>query len=283
MSSLPRPGDQRVWPNKASAPRIAHDFANATPAAEDAVILPFPRRPDAVSWRRHFLFLGLPAIVLVIGSLFFCLTNADIEISGWFFPWGWEEPWTTIKYASSWPVVVLGVVGLIVAAGGVFWTRLRPVGNLGLFNCLVLVLGPVLLINVVFKDNWGRPRPSEIREFGGRSEFSQVWQPGPVTKNSSFPSGHAAIGFALMAPAFVLYRTRPRLAAAVLLVGLAWGMTIGAARVIQGGHFPSDVLWSAGMIYLTALFVDWGQRTIRRRCARGRPRRTQRGTRNPRS
>jgi membrane-associated PAP2 superfamily phosphatase len=37
--------------------------------------------------------------------------------------------------------------------------------------------------------------------------------------------------------------------------GLVYGCIMGMARIIQGGHFLSDVLWSAGFVYLTALVL----------------------------
>jgi membrane-associated PAP2 superfamily phosphatase len=61
------------------------------------------------------------------------------------------------------------------------------------------------------------------------------------------------MGFYLIVPAFVCYRRRPWLAAAFLLFGLASGVVVGAARVVAGCHFPSDVLWSGGIVYFAAL------------------------------
>ncbi|HBH49073.1 MAG TPA: PAP2 family protein, partial [Bacteroidales bacterium] len=39
-----------------------------------------------------------------------------------------------------------------------------------LMMILTIVLGPGLLVNATFKDNWGRPRPNEIVEFGGKEK-----------------------------------------------------------------------------------------------------------------
>ena len=50
-----------------------------------------------------------------------------------------------------------------------------------------------------------------------------------------------------------MYRRRPWLAAGFLLLGLVCGGVIGLARIVAGCHFPSDVLWSGGIIYFTAL------------------------------
>ena len=56
-----------------------------------------------------------------------------------------------------------------------------------------------------------------------------------------------------MAPAFVFYRRRPWLAMAFLCLGLVAGITIGIARIVEGSHFASDVLWSGGFVYFTGL------------------------------
>jgi hypothetical protein len=51
----------------------------------------------------------------------------------------------------------------------------------------------------------------------------------------------------------VLRRRRRRAAWAFLAAGVAWGGLMGAARMMAGGHFLSDVVWSAGMTWLVAL------------------------------
>ena len=63
------------------------------------------------------------------------------------------------------------------------------------------------------------------------------------------------MGFYLFAPAFLLYRKRRAWALAFVAVGLVGGLVIGAGRVLQGAHYPSDVLWSAGMVYLSGLIL----------------------------
>jgi membrane-associated PAP2 superfamily phosphatase len=124
-----------------------------------------------------------------------------------------------------------------------------------LFLAATLALGPGLLVNGIFKPNWGRPRPHQTVEFGGKQAFVAVWGMGTSRYSKSFPSGHASMGFYLMAPAFLLYRRRRAWAFAFLLLGLAAGLALGIARIAQGAHFPSDVLWSAGMVYLSGLLL----------------------------
>ncbi|MCI5160034.1 MAG: phosphatase PAP2 family protein, partial [Candidatus Electrothrix sp. AUS1_2] len=90
----------------------------------------------------------------------------------------------------------------------------------------------------------------EVVEFGGEYEFTQCWQPGTGGSNSSFPSGHAALAFFLMAPWFVLRDRNRRFAEAFLIAGLLFGTLVGIARILQGGHFVSDILWAGGLLYI---------------------------------
>ena len=64
---------------------------------------------------------------------------------------------------------------MLLAAGALvtftlsYWypSRLLAWRRPALFLVLVAALGPGLLINVVFKDHYGRPRPREVQELGG--------------------------------------------------------------------------------------------------------------------
>jgi len=60
----------------------------------------------------------------------------------------------------------------------------------------VLIVGPGLIVNVVFKDHFGRARPAQIVEFGGTKQFTPALVPtDQCHKNCSFSSGHAAAAF----------------------------------------------------------------------------------------
>jgi membrane-associated PAP2 superfamily phosphatase len=53
-----------------------------------------------------------------------------------------------------------------------------------------------------------------------------------------------------------LAERRRRLARAFLLLGVAFGLSIGVERMARGAHFLSDVVWSGGIVCLVgyALF-----------------------------
>jgi len=118
---------------------------------------------------------------------------------------------------------------------------------------VLLLLGPGLLVNTVLKDGWGRPRPREVAQFGGHRAFHNPWERGVPGEGKSFPSGHGASAFYLAMPFFVLRRRYPRAALRVFVFGMLYGAVMGVARIAQGGHFVSDILWAWGVVHLTAV------------------------------
>jgi lipid A 4'-phosphatase len=210
----------------------------------------------------------VPAAVLAIATALLCSTGLDEALVGRFFsgyvagddvvarfPLRDEEPWRTLYDWGVYPAWILGCGGMAVWVASFLWTQLAAWRDPGLFFGLLLIVGPGILVNSVFKPCWSRPRPHATQTFGGPRDYLPVWQRGSGEDDSSFPSGHAATGFYLMAPAFVCYRRRPWLALGFLLFGLGSGAVIGLARVVAGGHFPSDVLWAGGIVYFTALLL----------------------------
>src|SRR5262249_26793316 len=65
----------------------------------------------------------------------------------------------------------------------------------------------------------------------------------------SFPSGHAAMGYVLVLGTCLVPPRRSARCRSLMLGGaLAYGSLLGATRIIQGGHFLSDVLWSGSLM-----------------------------------
>jgi membrane-associated PAP2 superfamily phosphatase len=200
------------------------------------------------------LFLVLD--ILIGLSLLILLFNADLGLSrlvveaGNQWPGRLHEPWKLLYHMAPVPGFILAACALAALLGGFFYRNWKRFRRQAIFVLLLLALGPGLVVNVILKDHLGRPRPQELIEFGGRYDFVQFWQSGTDMKNSSFPSGHAAIGFFTMAPWFIYRRKKPGLARIFLAGGLFFGTMIGAARILQGAHFISDILWAGGLVYL---------------------------------
>ena len=210
----------------------------------------------------------IPALVLAVLTVIFRFTDADMALVRPFcvdnavgselsdrWPLMDAYPWKALYDWGIYPAWILGGGGLVVWLASFVWLKLEPWRDTGLFYGLLLILGPGVLINGVLKPYWGRPRPNNVAALGGEREFLPVWEWGQGQEESSFPSGHASTGFYLMAPAFVCYRRRPRLALAFLLLGIVSGTVMGLARMVAGGHFPSDVVWAGGIVYFVALVI----------------------------
>jgi hypothetical protein len=122
---------------------------------------------------------------------------------------------------------------------------------------LTLVIGPGLLVNAVFKNHWGRPRPNHIVEFGGTLDYLPPLAKGVPGQGKSFPSGHASVGF-LYGSLWWYWRDRNRrLALASLTTGIVLGCTLGLARIVAGNHFLSDIMWSAVMVLGAAGVIEY--------------------------
>lgn len=215
----------------------------------------------------------IPALVLVMGTVLAWVTEVDMAVSREFYdaghPGGWptgERPlWVFLYRFGEAPAVLLFSGGLFMLA------RAGPLGgrlerrSTAILVILALFIGPFLLTNGVFKGYFGRPRPRQVQEFGGDRPFTPVLTPTWRRDENGFPSGHAAAGFAPLVLYFALRRRRPRWAWGALGAGLGFGVLMGAGRVVQGGHFVSDVLWSGGVVYFSAYGVArWQERKSRR-------------------
>lgn len=149
---------------------------------------------------------------------------------------------------------LLAAAALVVLTLGYWYPRrLQRWRRAALSIVLSAAIGPGLVVNVAFKDHWGRPRPREVQALGGAEPFLPVWIPGPDRGAKSFPCGHCSMGFYLATPYLALRRRHRRAALAFAAAGLAAGALLGVARMMAGGHFLSDVIWSAGMVWLVAL------------------------------
>ncbi len=204
---------------------------------------------------------GLTLLFLAIATWLITVTNLDRALTAYFpvagtWPVGDLPFWQFFYKIDRVPSFILGGCSLALALYGCFKPAWASWKRRGLFLVVLLVIGPGILVNSVFKQHWGRPRPREVVEFGGTKQFLHPWQKGISGKGRSFPSGHASAAFYLSAPYFVYRRSNRRRALAWLTGGLVFGILMSVARITQGGHFLSDCLWAWGLVQLTALLLS---------------------------
>ena len=156
--------------------------------------------------------------------------------------------------ALTWGIAIAAVIGIILALA-----RRRHLLGLRLpewiFLALVLVTGPGLIANTVLKDNWARPRPLHVVEFGGPDRFAPVLErSGACERNCSFVSGEASATFALgFAIAMLIRRRRAELMATAVVAGSFAGLI----RMGEGGHFLSDVVFAGVFMALDVALIYW--------------------------
>ena len=192
------------------------------------------------------LLSALPAFDLALSWPFYKATQTPAWYLKHAIPWGW-----LYRYGEL-PAYVMAIGAALVLLGSlrrIAWRQYRR-------HCLLLVLavalGPGVLVNGLLKPLWGRPRPRHIEQFAGPQLYRPWWRPGGPGAGESFPAGHAAMGYTLIAGAILVPGHRHIWRRRLLLGGvLGYGTLMGMARVVQGGHFASDVVWSGFLMCLT--------------------------------
>ncbi len=208
--------------------------------------------------KRNYLLMAtdliIPVLLLIIITILFRSKNWDILIqykfwsntSGWYLKDTF--PWRQLYLYGNIPALLISLTALIVYCLSFFKHGLVKYHKLSAYLIAVMILGPGIIINSVLKQNWGRPRPRDVVEFGGYYQFEQICDYDRSSGGNSFPCGHASMGFFFFAPAILLRRSKLKFYA-LLLFSWVFGLSIGLARIIQGGHFASDVIWSAMIVY----------------------------------
>lgn len=217
---------------------------------------------DDTSYAKKFLLIL--AVVATITTVIFWVTDLDLIAAGAFYHpdnpdslwpdgnfWLWEFFYQGVPALAA--VLVLGSVFILVYSS----LRGRLVQYKLAAGCVLLtiLLGPGLLVNAIFKDNWCRPRPNQITEFGGHMHHIPPLMIGESRKGESFPAGHPSVGFSLAIFWLLLRGRKPKLATAALVIAIVSGLLMGVGRMAAGGHFLSDVLWSGFMTFFTAITV----------------------------
>ena len=199
------------------------------------------------------IFALFPEIELQIARPFYEFIDVNHNV----FSLRFYEPFAWVRDSALWFSALLVAPSVAVLLIKLIHPRRKMLvsGRAVVFLISTLVLGPGLLVNVTLKDHWGRPRPVEVTQFEGTEHFVPWWDPrGECDKNCSFVSGDVAGAIWTMAPAVL---APPQWRALAYGGSLALGAVIAALRVMQGGHFVSDVIF-AGVFTFLIIWVVYG-------------------------
>jgi membrane-associated PAP2 superfamily phosphatase len=155
-----------------------------------------------------------------------------------------------VKYA-----VVLLACGILAAAMlSLFSSRLAAWRRTLWFVVAAMALSSASV--VALKAATGKHCPYDLELYGGDAPYVGLFEPLPpdVSPGRCWPGGHASTGFSLF-PLYFAANWLGRRRTAVWLLGaaLALGFGLGLARVAQGAHFVSHIIWSALVCWLITL------------------------------
>ncbi len=192
-------------------------------------------------------------LFIILASIFLLFPQIDIKFSSLFFDGKFflaEHPFVKFLYHLVVYIIITFTILLIslLIANLIFKKDFFNIGRKKLIYLLVsLIIGPILVINLVFKENWGRARPKHTDIFGGDKNFTPAFIiSNNCDTNCSFVCGHASAGFYFLT-LIPLFRRKKLIAS----LALGYGGVIGLVRIVQGGHFLSDVIFSAFFIYFS--------------------------------
>lgn len=172
------------------------------------------------------------------------IQNLDIVILRWFNSWagvGWD--WAIVFRAVYLWYFVMAAAALFVVI--TFLPKFREYRRRHLELFLFAVLSAFIarfIITEFIRFFYDRPRPFEVLE--------DVRQLVDHTSGGSFPSGHAALAFAVAATVSLYY---PKTSILFFLAALS----IGGGRIAAGVHWPSDILGGAVVGIVSAIIMHW--------------------------
>lgn len=159
------------------------------------------------------------------------------------------------------PAHVTALAAFLVLVLSCFLNFLKPWRASALVLVLTMIIGAGIITHAILKDHWGRPRPKQVQEFGGSQVFRPYYSPNIFHQpepSKSFSCGHCSMGFYFFALAIVGRRlNRLWLFWLGMLLALTLGVLLSLTRIAQGGHFLSDTLMTALIMWLTAYTCDW--------------------------
>jgi membrane-associated phospholipid phosphatase len=200
------------------------------------------------------------AIAVIVGIPFGLDPGLDLDLSGLFYEGNgvWrvlDWPSGQLRNLASWLIAAVAAPAFVALIVKLVLPR-RPLllpGRAVVLMIATLALGPGLLVNVILKDNSGRPRPQYVTEFGGAEPMRPWWDlRGDCDKNCSFVAGESSGAFWTMAGAAV---APPHWRAAAYGAALAFGSAVGLLRMSAGGHFFTDVVFGCLAVFLVIWLV----------------------------
>jgi lipid A 4'-phosphatase len=213
-------------------------------------------------WKTLAILLGLCLLATVV---FVGVPGLDIKVSSLFTDENGRFFLARNGFANAlrsvfvWTITFSIVFALIMFLGSFYRSnRLKIHRNVWAFACAAFALGPGLLVNGMLKEYWGRARPQQIVEFGGRLDFSSAFQiSDQCVQNCSFVSGEGSAAATLAVVLLMLIGRDPHIfargRASISIIVLA--VLCAFLRVAFGRHFASDTIFAILFCTILALLL----------------------------
>ncbi len=206
--------------------------------------------------------IWLPAFFVLLMTLVIRIYDLDMRVQRWFWDSGegiWKytnDPIVTAIYnIGVVPALLMSLLSLGVLLLGIGRQDIARYRKIAAYLTLTTIIGAGIITNAILKAFWGRPRPSQLIEFGGSQNFEPVLVYMSESYGKSFPCGHATMGFFFWSLALAMPRRRHRMRIGIAVFGLVLGIALGWVRAAQGGHFLSDTLWAAAIMWFTSIVL----------------------------
>ena len=128
------------------------------------------------------------------------------------------------------------------------WRKYVPIA----ISIVLLFIFTNIIVDIM-KITWGRVR---FEDLSSESEYTEWYViNGPDPNNRSFPSRHTASAFTFV-PLLILINNKKmskKLKVIIVFSVIGFGLYVGVSRVIDGKHYASDVLFSAGITSILAI------------------------------
>lgn len=206
------------------------------------------------------VFRNLPGLDFWTSNLFFdelpCDTNVGNTRCG-VFPAANADWWIVVReIGHALPrllmlAVFIHLVWLLMFNRNKSPARLYP----PVFAAISGILGPLIVVNLILKEYWGRPRPFTTDWFGGTLPFVPAGDISTYCQsNCSFVSGEASAAFWMLALVFYF---APKHRPAFLTIATLVALGIGLLRIAFGRHFLSDVVMAALITFTLITLTAW--------------------------
>lgn len=216
-------------------------------------------QPDPLFWRVCTLLcgLGFASLAVFVAAPGLDLWSAALFFDGTRFPLRSDPTLAALRLLYR----VAFVAACVTVALTLLLRLLSPAGwrtpvRLWLFFGALLIAGPGVVANALFKEHWGRARPDAVTLFGGDNPYTLPFAfSDACATNCSFVSGEGAaaavLAFGLLAAFWPMLRTPRAQWVASGAIGL-WLAGAGLIRIGAGKHFLSDTIFAFVLMGLVA-------------------------------